>query len=158
MLYATLKTLHLLSVIVWVGGMVFANFFLRPALGVLEPPQRLRLMQAVLGRFFSAVLGAAVLALVTGGWMMSRAAGQPGQTGVTTHLPLEWMLMATLGVVMVLIFAYIRLRLYPSLVRAVAGGAWPAGGAALAAIRGWVLVNLVLGVVTVAVAQLGVTG
>lgn len=67
MLYATLKTLHLLSVIVWVGGMVFAHFFLRPALGVLEVPQRLRLMQAVLGRFFSAVLLAAGLALATGG-------------------------------------------------------------------------------------------
>ena len=73
-------------------------------------------------------------------------------------MPLEWMLMATLGVVMVLIFAYIRLMLYPRLVRAVAGGAWPAGGAALTAIRGWVMVNLALGVVTVAVAQLGVTG
>ena len=53
MVYATLKTLHILAIIVWIGGMVFAHFFLRPSLSVLEPPQRLRLMHAVLGRFLS---------------------------------------------------------------------------------------------------------
>jgi hypothetical protein len=42
MLYATLKTIHLLSIIVWIGGMVFAHFFLRPAVAQLEPPLRLR--------------------------------------------------------------------------------------------------------------------
>jgi len=30
MLYALLKTLHLLCVILWVGGMVFAHFFCGP--------------------------------------------------------------------------------------------------------------------------------
>ena len=29
--------LHLLSLFVWIGGMVFAHFFLRPSLAVLEP-------------------------------------------------------------------------------------------------------------------------
>ena len=45
MLYATLKLVHVLSLIVWIGGMVFAHFFLRPAVQALEPPQRLRLNQ-----------------------------------------------------------------------------------------------------------------
>ena len=36
MIYALLKTLHLLCVILWVGGMVFAHFFLRPALAELD--------------------------------------------------------------------------------------------------------------------------
>jgi hypothetical protein len=40
--YLTLKTLHVLAVGLWVGGMAFAHFFLRPALGTLEPPQRLK--------------------------------------------------------------------------------------------------------------------
>ena len=31
MLYNALKLVHVLSIIVWVGGMVFAHFFLRPA-------------------------------------------------------------------------------------------------------------------------------
>jgi uncharacterized membrane protein len=36
MLYATLKTVHVLSIIVWIGGMVFSHFFLRPAVAQLE--------------------------------------------------------------------------------------------------------------------------
>ena len=55
MLYATLKLVHVLSLIVWIGGMVFAHFFLRPATLSLEPPQRVRLMHDVLQRFFAAV-------------------------------------------------------------------------------------------------------
>ena len=158
MLYATLKAFHLLAVIVWVGGMVFAQFFLRPALGALEVPQRLGLMQAVLGRFFNAVSVAAGVSLVTGFWMLRRVAGQTAQIGVTTHLPLEWLVMAALGTLMVLIFGYIRIVPYPRLVAAVAAQDWPAGAAALTRIRHWVMVNLVLGVATVAVTQMGVTG
>ena len=60
MIYATLKTLHVLSIIVWIGGMVFAHFFLRPAVAQFEPAVRLRVMHAVLGRFFQAVLAASL--------------------------------------------------------------------------------------------------
>ena len=63
MIYATLKTLHILSIIVWIGGMVFAHFFLRPAVAQLEPAVRVRLMHDVLGRFFKAVLGVAMVAI-----------------------------------------------------------------------------------------------
>ena len=37
MIYATLKTLHVLSIIVWIGGMAFAHFFLHPAVVHFEP-------------------------------------------------------------------------------------------------------------------------
>jgi len=56
MIYASLKTIHLFSIVVWIGGMAFAHFFLRPAVAQLEAPVRLRLMHDVLGRFFQAVL------------------------------------------------------------------------------------------------------
>lgn len=56
MIDATLKTVHVMSIVVWIGGMVFAHFFLRPALTQLEPSVRLRLMHSVLGRFFQAVM------------------------------------------------------------------------------------------------------
>src|SRR5437868_11645695 len=62
MLHATLKSIHLLAMFVWLGGMFFTLVCLRPALGVLEPPPlRLRLMNAVLQRFFVAVAWAAAL-------------------------------------------------------------------------------------------------
>ena len=70
MIYATLKTLHLLAVLLWVGGMAFAHLFLRPALGVLAGPQRLALMHEVLRRFLAAVSVASVLAVATGIWML----------------------------------------------------------------------------------------
>ena len=155
MFYAALKTIHLLSIIVWIGGMVFAHFFLRPALITLAAPERVRLMHDVLGRFFNAVLVAAGLALVSGVWMIGRIAKQTVQAGGKLSLPLEWMVMSVLGVVMLAIFGYIRFALYPRLTRAVTAAAWPAGGAALASIRTWVTVNLAIGVVIVAVTLLG---
>jgi uncharacterized membrane protein len=155
MIYATLKTIHLLAVIVWIGGMVFAHFFLRPAVAALEAPERVRLMHDVLGRFFNAVLVAAGLTLVTGTWMIGRLARQMAQSGVKFNMPIEWMVRALLGVVMLAIFGHIRFALYKRLTRAVTAAAWPAGGAALASIRTWVTVNLAIGVVIVAVTLLG---
>lgn len=156
MFYAILKSLHLLSIIVWIGGMVFAHFFLRPAVAQLEPPVRLRLMHAVLGRFFAAVLVAAGLTLVTGTWMIGRVAKQVVQSGGQFTMPLEWMIMSALGLLMVLIFGHIRFVLFKRLGRAVMAVDWPAGAAALAQIRQWVSLNLGLGVLIVLVTLLGV--
>lgn len=156
MLYAVLKTLHLLAIIVWIGGMVFAHFFLRPSLGALEPAVRVRLMHAVLGRFFSAVLAAMAVALVSGLWMIGRVAKQLVQAGAHFSMPLEWTIMATLGILMMLIFGHIRFVLYTRLSRAAQAADWPAGTAVLAQTRTWVLVNLGLGVLIVLVTLLGV--
>jgi uncharacterized membrane protein len=155
MLYPILKSLHLLSVIVWIGGMVFAHFFLRPALTQLEPGVRVRLMHAVLGRFFQAVLVLALLTLVTGSWMIGRTAKQMFQAGLAFHMPIEWMVMSAFGAIMVIVFAYIRFVLYVGLGRVVTAADWPTGALVLAKIRMWVLVNLVLGVVIVLVTLMG---
>jgi uncharacterized membrane protein len=151
MLYATLKTLHVLSLIVWVGGMVFAHFFLRPAVATLEPSLRLRLMHDVLGRFFKAVLVASLLTLVSGVWMLGRVAKQVVQSGGSFQMPLAWTVMAVLGVLMVAIFMHIRFALYKRLGRAVEASDVAAGGAAMAQIRRWVTINLWLGVLIVVV-------
>ncbi|WP_114969105.1 CopD family protein [Rhodoferax ferrireducens] len=155
MIYAALKTLHLLCIIVWIGGMVFAQFFLRPAVATLAAPERVRLMHDVLGRFLNAVLVAAGLALGSGVWMIGRTARQMAQSGVKFNMPIEWMVMSLLGIVMLAVLGHIRFALYKRLSRAVTAEAWPAGGAALASIRTWVMVNLVIGVVIVAVTLLG---
>lgn len=154
MLYATLKLLHVLSIVVWVGGMVFAAFFLRPAAMQLPPPQRIPLMHATLQRFFAAVLVAVLVVLVTGGWMIGRAAKDTVQAGLAFNMPLDWSLMAALGVLMMAIFAHIRFALYKRLDRAVAAQDWSAGGAALASIRTWVGVNLAIGVAVIALTVL----
>ena len=155
MIYAALKTIHLLSIIVWIGGMVFAMYFLRPAVASLEAPQRVRLMHEVLGRFFNAVLWAAGLTLASGLWMIGRVAKAAVQSGGNFAMPLEWTVMAALGIVMIGIFGHIRFALYKRLSRAVTAAAWPAGGAALESIRTWVTVNLVFGVAIVVITLLG---
>ncbi|HEY5582549.1 MAG TPA: CopD family protein [Rhodoferax sp.] len=157
MLYTALKTIHLLSIIVWVGGMAFTQFFLRPALTQLEAPERVRLMHDVLGRFFNAVLAAVALTLGSGIWMIGRMARQMAQSGVKFNMPLEWMVMALVGLLMMAIFGHIRFVLYQRLGRAVTAAAWPAGGVVLASIRTWVMVNLVLGVLIVMVTLLGLS-
>jgi len=101
-----------LSIIVWIGGMVFAHFFLRPAVAQLEPPARLRLMHDVLGRFFQAVLLASLLTLASGVWMLGRVAKQVVQSGGSFEMPLAWTVMAVLGVAMVAIFLHIRFALF----------------------------------------------
>jgi uncharacterized membrane protein len=152
MLYETLKALHVLSIVVWVGGMVFAHFFLRPAVAALEGPQRIRLMHDVLGRFFRVVLVVSVLALATGVWMLGRVARQVVQAGGNFQMPLAWTVMAVLGTVMVAIFLVIRFRFFRGLQQAVAQTDWAAGAAHLAQIRKWVAVNLALGIFVTAVA------
>ena len=85
MLYASLKTVHLLAIIVWLGGMVFAMFFLRPALATLEPSVRLPIMHEVMRRFANAVVAVSLVALFTGLWMIgnvARAASEIGRAHV----------------------------------------------------------------------------
>lgn len=155
MFYSVLKLVHILAIVLWVGGMIFAHCFLRPAVAALEPPQRLRLMQDVLGRFLNAVLGAVLIVIVSGAWMIGGAARQVSESGGTFQMPHAWIGMAVLGVVMAAIFGHIRFALYPRLRRAVQASEWPAGGAAVASIKTWVIINLVLGLLTIALIVLG---
>lgn len=154
MTYRLLLLAHILGVVVWVGGMFFAHMALRPALAELEPPQRLRLMHGVLGRFFAWVEWAIVLILASGLAMMSMLGGARGMFAVPAYLHV----MLTIGVVMMAIFGHIRFAAFKRLGAAVTAADWPAAGAALAQIRKLVGVNLALGllVVVIAVTEPGV--
>jgi uncharacterized membrane protein len=142
-----LVLIHLLAVIVWIGGMFFAHVCLRPvAAAQLQPPQRLPLLAAILGRFFVAVGWALVLLWGSG---LARFA----QAG--TAVPWNWHVMLGIATVMTVILGAIVFRFHRPMVAAVAAQDWPKAGAAMNAIRKLVLVNLALGFVTVAVAILG---
>ena len=114
MLHATLKSIHLLAMFVWLGGMFFALVCLRPALGVLEPPPlRLRLMNAVLRRFFVAVSWAAGLMLASGALMMAGLSGGGEPTPAVAA-------MAALGIVMIGVFVFVRVLPFKRLQAALA--------------------------------------
>lgn len=155
MLYELLKTVHLLAIVAWVGGMFFTLYCLRPAAVLLEPPQRARLMHATLARFFRVVLVAAGLVLVSGVWMIGRVARAASQSGGSFNMPLDWWVMVVLGVLMVAIFGHIRAVLFRRLDRAVQAQDWPLAGQALGSIRSWVLVNLWLGIIIIVAIRLG---
>ncbi len=142
---------HLLGVVVWVGGMVFAHFALRPAAATLEPPQRVALMAGTLGRFLNMAALSVVLVLISGLMMMLIAGGSRSMFAVPAYIHA----MFGIGLAMMAIFGHIRFALYKRLTRAVAANDWQAGGAALLQIRQWVAVNLGLGLLTIIVAVVG---
>ncbi len=140
--------LHVLGVVVWVGGMFFAYMALRPvAASVLEPPQRLMLWVGVFGKFFPWVWVSVALILATGMHMLMKLGG-----AAAPHYALT---MMALGVAMMLIFAHVFFAPYGRLKRAVAQQDWKAGGAALGQIRRLIGVNLSLGLLTIAVVFVG---
>ena len=143
------RLLHLLGVVVWVGGMFFAYMTLRPAAAaLLEPPQRLPLWQATLSRFFTWVWVAVGLIVVSSFWMLAELGGLKA-VGTYVHI------MLAIGLAMMLIFAHVFFAPFRRLTRAVHAKDWPSGGAALAQIRKLVGFNLILGLVTIAVAIVG---
>jgi uncharacterized membrane protein len=155
MLYELLKLLHVVAIVVWVGGMFFAHFFLRPALGQLDIPTRLKFMHQVLGRFFKAVIIASVTTLVTGYWMIGRVARASSEANIPFAMPLSWTIMAVLGTVMVLLFFHIRFALYKRFTLATFAQDWDAAAKSMQTIRTWVSINLLLGIVTLLVALSG---
>lgn len=144
MTHSLLALLHVLATIVWVGGMFFAHMALRPAaLATLEPPQRLALWRAVFGRFFPWVW-ACVITLVLTGQGIVLGMGGMGAVPVQVHV------MAGIGYLMAIIFAFIFFVPFAGMKKAVTGQDWPAASAALNRIRPLVGVNLTLGLVNVA--------
>jgi uncharacterized membrane protein len=143
------SALHTLAAVVWVGGMFFAHVVLRPSISELEPPQRLALMNRVLGRFFVWVWIAVVALPATGYGLVFAEFGGFADSGAHIHV------MQGVGWVMIGLFVYLHAYRYRRFRAAVLAADWPEAGARLAPIRHIVAVNLVLGLVNVAVGASG---
>ena len=127
---------HLAAAIFWMGGMAFMVLALRPALGRLDPPQRLPLAAEVLRRFFAVVAISIAVLLASGAWLLMQAGG---------GVPPGWHAMAGLGLLMMLIFGRIFFAPWRRLKAAVAQADWPAAGKAMAQVTLLAKVNLGLG-------------
>jgi uncharacterized membrane protein len=137
-----IKLLHLAAAIVWLGGMTFMLFALRPALlSELQGAARLGLLTQVLKRFFAIVLGAVVVLLLTGLHLYGAGAKAVGMPSI----PLGWHLMAGLGLTMILVFGHIYFAGLRGLSRAVAASDWTAAAAKAAQIHTLVVLNFILG-------------
>lgn len=143
-----MKLVHLLSALIWVGGMFFAYVVLRPsAVEVLEPPLRLRLWDAVFSRFFNWVWVAIGTLLFSGLYMIHLYGGM-------AHVAPHVHIMLALGVLMMAIYGHVYFALYRKLHGHVAAQNWKEAGELLGKIRKLVAVNLALGLLTVSVAAL----
>jgi uncharacterized membrane protein len=143
-------SLHMLAVVVWVGGMFFAYMALRPvAAEQLEPPARLQLWVGVFKRFFPWVWLAVALIVLTGFTIILGVYGGFTNAGVYVHL------MTGMGILMMLIFFHVFFAPFKRLKLAVAAQDWPAGGKSLGQIRMLIGINLSIGLLTVIVAAGG---
>ncbi|WMP18080.1 CopD family protein [Thiothrix lacustris] len=142
--------LHVLAIVIWVGGMFFAYTVLRPvAASILEPPQRLTVWAGVFGRFFPWVWASIIIVLASGYWMLLGPFGGFANAPVFVHI------MNGLGLIMMLIFMHVYFAPYQKLRKAVAEQRWPDGGKALAQIRVLVGINTLIGLITIVIAAGG---
>ena len=143
------KLIHVLSVALWVGGMFFAYMILRPAAAeALQPPERLQLWDKTFKRFFNWVWGLIYLFLTSGFYMVYLFGG-------LLRMPPYIHMMLALGLVMTAVFIFLYFRLYAPFTISVSRQEWKTAGDILARIRKLVALNLVLGILTFAVAIIG---
>ncbi len=149
-LHSIAISLHILSAVLWVGGMFFAHQVLRPvAVQQFEPPQRLKLWVHVFRRFFPWVWLFVILLPGTGYWIVFRLYGGLDAAGIHIHI------MQGLGWLMILLYMHLYFVPFRRLKEAVITEQWPEAGKHLNQIRQIVGVNLLLGIVVIAVAAGG---
>lgn len=149
LLYTSMLLLHVLGVVVWVGGMFLMHVAVRPAaVELLQPPQRLQLLASVLARFFFWV-GIAIVAVLASGLAMILGGGGFRNAHLSVHV------MFATGLAMMAIFLHIRFAPYKRLQAAVVSSDWPLAAQRLDQVRQLVTTNLVLGIITITVATIG---
>lgn len=142
-MYSLIKFFHLAAAIFWIGGMAFMVLALRPAaVRLLEPPAHLRLMAAVLSRFFVVVAVAIAVLLASGMYMLM-------VTGMKAAPP-GWHAMLALGLLMMLVFGHIYFAPFRRLKLAVAQGDWAEAARRARQLALLVKINLGLGWLAIA--------
>jgi uncharacterized membrane protein len=144
-------TLHLMGVIIWVGGMFFTHMILRPVLNEqIEPHQRLPLLLNVFDRFFPWVWGAVITILASGYWMLF--------TQYESDSGFWLSIMSVVGTIMAAIFIFVYAIPYHQLETALKSDDMPNAVTAISLIRRLILVNLSLGILVTLVAMFGKYG
>lgn len=147
---AILVALHTLTAGIWVGGMFFAYMALRPvAAAQLEPPARLRLWDSCFQRFFPWVWVSVIVLLITGLWLTFGFYG--GMAGVGGHVHT----MLGLGLIMMGLFVHLYFVPFRRMRLAVVAEDWPEAGRHLGRIRGIIAINLILGLIVLAIGSGG---
>ena len=140
---------HIISAIVWVGGMFFAVMVLRLAAGELDPPIRAPLWGRTFSKFFPWVWTSAALLLLSGYYMIFAVWGN------LSNMPVHGHLMHGIGWIMIVIYLHLWFAPYKRFKLALADKNFPVAGSNLNQIRKLVTANLVIGLAN---AVIGATG
>ncbi|MGH6609013.1 MAG: CopD family protein [Burkholderiaceae bacterium] len=148
-LYTALLFAHVLGVVIWVGGMFVMHFAVRPSASLVQDvPTRLTMLSSILSRFM-AWAGLSVIVVLASGLAMIFSSGGFRNAHLSVHL------MLAIGLVMMALYAHIRFAPFKRMRAAVFAGNWQIAAANLDGVRKLVSINLVLGIVVIAVATIG---
>ncbi len=142
-----LIALHILGAVIWVGGMFFLYFVLRPATFGMELADRLGLWRRCLDTFFPWLWGA-IAALLGSGYGMTIAFADDID-GI--HI----LIMQVLGWIMILIFGHVYFSPYRRLREALDSGDNDGAARQIERIRPTLIANLALGLITVIIGATG---
>jgi len=142
--------LHLLSAIIWVGGMFYAYMILRPvAVNLLEPPLRLQLWSEIFQRFFVWVWAIVIIIPLTGYFMIFT------NWDGFSNLTIDIHIMHGIGILMILIYMHIYFAPYRRMTKALAEENIEMASRQLSQIRVIILINMLLGLTVAVVASAG---
>ncbi|WP_338332561.1 hypothetical protein [Acetobacter sp. LMG 32666] len=142
-LWSLVLALHLISIIMWIGGGAYAAVVLRPSLNLLDQTQRNSVHLQTMARFFKGLTHAIPTALITG-WLLVLHEGGFANAPWTTNA------MQLLGLIMAVLFVRMYMGTYQKLRRAIRPQA-----AGFDSVRKQVLVIVALGILAVLSACLG---
>lgn len=143
--FTTAEFLHVLAVVLWIGGVFLLDLILAPLLERHVTPQeeRLALLYALFRRFFVWVWGAGAVLVLTGYWVFFQYFG--GIHGKSTAV---WG-MVLLGTSMVLLALYIFFVPFLRMGRKVRKRDWAGAAREARTIRRLSTINLVLAIPTI---------
>lgn len=142
-------TLHVLSVIIWIGGTFFFYYFMRPVLKDLDPSIKIQLMCKLYSRFFAVTWVAIFIILFSGFWIVFNEF----EGFQNAHLHIHVML--TLGTFMILLFCFLYVVPFKHLKEDFVKNDIQAASRDIETIRKLLLTILILGFITTIVGTAG---
>ena len=152
MLWNLSNTLHTLAAVIWVGGMFFAYVALRPAMSGLPKEEALALWRRTLQTFLRWVLVMVVVLWATGIYQMFFVLSGFGAGGIHVDT------MFTTALVMTILFFWLNHGPFRKFKLAADSRDFDTAGQVIQTVRKIVATNLVLGIITTAVASWGAAG
>ncbi len=136
------QALHLISVVIWIGGMFFILLGVQPAIARrMHLEARLPLWTRLLHYFFAWSWVSVLLMLLSGSLLVLMRGGM-------ANAPLYVHLMGSAGALMAVLFAWTYLMPFRGLSRAAKRANWPEGARQLGRVRFLLSLKLVIGLLT----------